>query len=280
MVDIGKMNKLTVVKMVDFGLYLDGDERGEILLPQNAVPENVEVGDELDVFIYFDSEDRIIATTQEPFVMVGEFALLRCIDVSAVGAFLDWGLYKNVLVPFREQKMKMQVGRSYLVFLYVDEESDRIVASAKIDRFLDNEMPFFEPGDEVDIIVGDLTDIGYKAIVNNAFWGVIYLNEVFEPLNKGEKMKAYVKKVREDDKIDLSIHRYGYRKVEDSLQKILDKIEQEGGEIQLSDKSSPEEIYDVFGISKKTFKQAIGALYKQRLIDISKDSIKRLRSHE
>lgn len=280
MVDIGKMNKLTVVKMVDFGLYLDGDERGEILLPQNAVPENVEVGDELDVFIYFDSEDRIIATTQEPFAMVGEFALLRCIDVSAVGAFLDWGLYKNVLVPFREQKMKMQVGRSYLVFLYVDEESDRIVASAKIDRFLDNEMPFFEPGDEVDIIVGDLTDIGYKAIVNNAFWGVIYLNEVFEPLNKGEKMKAYVKKVREDDKIDLSIHRYGYRKVEDSLQKILDKIEQEGGEIQLSDKSSPEEIYDVFGISKKTFKQAIGALYKQRLIDISKDSIKRLRSHE
>ncbi|MDD2411310.1 MAG: S1-like domain-containing RNA-binding protein [Bacteroidales bacterium] len=280
MVDIGKMNKLTVVKMVDFGLYLDGGERGEILLPQNAVPENVEEGDELDVFIYFDSEDRIIATTQEPFAMVGEFALLRCVDVSAVGAFLDWGLYKNVLVPFREQKMKMQVGRSYLVFLYVDEESDRIVASAKIDRFLDNEMPFFEPGDEVDIVVADLTDIGYKAIVNNAFWGVIYLNEVFEPLNKGEKMKAYVKKVREDDKIDLSIHRYGYRKVEDSLQRILDKIEQEGGEIQLSDKSSPEEIYDVFGISKKTFKQAIGALYKQRLIDISKDSIKRLRSHE
>ncbi len=280
MVDIGKKNKMTVVKMVDFGLYLDGGDRGEILLPQNAVPENVEIGDELEVFIYMDSEDRIIATTQEPFVQVDEFALLRCVDVSAVGAFLDWGLYKNILVPFREQKMKMEKGRSYLVYVYLDQETERIVASAKIDKFLDNEMPFFEPGDEVDIIVGDLTDIGYKAIVNHAFWGVIYLNEVFEPLNKGDKMKAFVKKVREDDKIDLSIHRYGYRKVEDSLQKILDKMEQEGGEIKLSDKSSPEEIYDVFGISKKTFKQAIGSLYKQRLIEISKDSIKRLRSHE
>jgi predicted RNA-binding protein (virulence factor B family) len=280
MVDIGKKNKMTVVKMVDFGLYLDGGDRGEILLPQNAVPENVEIGDELEVFIYMDSEDRIIATTQEPFVQVDEFALLRCVDVSGVGAFLDWGLYKNILVPFREQKMKMEKGRSYLVYVYLDQETERIVASAKIDKFLDNEMPFFEPGDEVDIIVGDLTDIGYKAIVNHAFWGVIYLNEVFEPLNKGDKMKAFVKKVREDDKIDLSIHRYGYRKVEDSLQKILDKMEQEGGEIKLSDKSSPEEIYDVFGISKKTFKQAIGSLYKQRLIEISKDSIKRLRSHE
>ena len=280
MVNIGKKNKMTVVKMVDFGLYLDGGDRGEILLPQNAVPENVEIGDELEVFIYLDSEDRIIATTQEPYVQIDEFALLRCVDVSSVGAFLDWGLYKNILVPFREQKMKMEKGRSYLVFVYLDQETERIVASAKIDKFLDNEMPFFEPGDEVDVIVGDLTDIGYKAIVNNAFWGVIYLNEVFEPLNKGQKMKAYVKKVREDDKIDLSIHRYGYRKVEDSLQKILDKIEQEGGEIMLSDKSSPEEIYDVFGISKKTFKQAIGSLYKQRLIDITKDSIKRLRSHE
>jgi predicted RNA-binding protein (virulence factor B family) len=276
MVELGRVNSLTVVKLVDFGLYLDGSEKGEILLPQNAVPENCKVGDVLDVFIYLDSEDRIIATTERPYAMVDEFVLLRCVDVTKIGAFLDWGLYKDLLVPFREQKMNMVVGRSYLVYVYIDHETERIVASAKLDKFLDNVPPEYEPGDEVDIIIADQTDIGYKAIIDHTFWGVIYENEVFEPLNKGEHMKAYIKKIREDDKIDLSLHRYGYRKVEDNLQRILDKLDENGGEIMISDKSSPEDIYDMFGISKKTFKQAIGSLYKQRLIDISPKSIRKI----
>lgn len=276
MVELGRVNQLTVVKLVDFGLYLDGGEQGEILLPQNVVPENCQVGDVLEVFIYLDSEDRIIATTERPYAMVDEFAMLRCVDVTKIGAFLDWGLYKDLLVPFREQKMNMLVGRSYLVYVYIDHETERIVASAKLDKFLDNVPPEYEPGDEVDIIIADQTDIGYKAIIDNTFWGVIYENEIFEPLNKGEHMKAYIKKIREDDKIDLSLHRYGYRKVEDNLQRILDMLEENGGEIMISDKSSPEEIYDRFGISKKTFKQAIGSLYKQRLIEILPKSIRKI----
>ncbi len=280
MVEIGKVNQLSVVKFVDFGLYLDGFEKGEILLPQNVVPDGVEVGDILDVFIYTDSEDRIIATTEHPFAKVGEFAMLRCVDVSKVGAFLDWGLYKDLFVPFREQKMKMIAGRSYLVYVYLDMESDRVVASAKIDKYLDRSIPEYNPGDEVKVVIADKTDIGYKAIVEHAFWGVLYDNEVFAPLNKGEIMTVYVKKVREDDKIDLTLHRYGYRKVEDTLQLILTRLEQQGGEIRLSDKSSPEDIYAAFGISKKTFKQAIGSLFKQRLIEITETSIKKRNKHE
>ncbi|MEI6348568.1 MAG: S1-like domain-containing RNA-binding protein [Bacteroidota bacterium] len=275
MLEIGRKNKLAVVKEVDFGLYLDGGEKGEILLPRNAVPEIWNIGEELEVFIYLDSEDRIIATTQVPFVMVGEFALLRCVAVTKIGAFLDWGLQKDLLVPFREQKMNMIEGRSYLVHTYLDHETERIVASAKLDKYLDNIPPEYNPGDEVNIIVADQTDLGYKVIVDHAFWGIVYENEVFTPLNKGENLKAFVKKVREDEKIDLSLHRYGYRKVEDNLQRILDKLDEKGGEIKISDKSSPEDIYDMFGISKKTFKQAIGSLYKQRLIDIFYDSIKK-----
>lgn len=274
MLQIGKMNRLSVVKLVDFGLYLDGSEKGEILLPQNVVPEGVQVGDEIDVFIYTDSEDRIIATTEHPFARVGEFALLRCVDVTNIGAFLDWGLYKDLFVPFREQKMKMIAGRSYLVYVYLDLETERVVASAKIDKYLDRTIPDYNPGDEVQIIVADYTDIGYKVIVEHQFWGVLYENEVFTALNKGEKRTAYVKKVREDGKIDLTLHRYGYRKVEDTLEQILIRIQQQGGEIMLSDKSTPEDIYEAFGISKKTFKQAIGSLFKQRKIEITENSIK------
>lgn len=274
MLQIGKMNRLSVVKLVDFGLYLDGSEKGEILLPQNVVPEGVQVGDEIDVFIYTDSEDRIIATTEHPFARVGEFALLRCVDVTNIGAFLDWGLYKDLFVPFREQKMKMIAGRSYLVYVYLDLETERVVASAKIDKYLDRTIPDYNPGDEVQVIVADYTDIGYKVIVEHQFWGVLYENEVFTALNKGEKRTAYVKKVREDGKIDLTLHRYGYRKVEDTLEQILIRIQQQGGEIMLSDKSTPEDIYEAFGISKKTFKQAIGSLFKQRKIEITENSIK------
>ena len=266
MVEVGRKNKLAVVKEVDFGLYLDGGEKGEILLPTNAVPAEWEIGKELEVFIYRDSEDRIIATTDTPFAMVGEFAMLECVAVTNIGAFLDWGLFKDLFVPYREQKVKMIVGRWYLVHVYLDYETERVVASAKIDKFLDNIPPEYNPGDEVNVIVAEHTDLGYKVIVDHAFWGIVYENEVFTPLNKGEKLIAYVKKVRDDEKIDLSLHRYGYRKVEDNLQRILEKLDSQGGEIFLSDKSSPDDIYEVFGISKKTFKQAIGGLYKQKLI--------------
>jgi uncharacterized protein len=276
MVEVGHKNKLAVVKEVDFGLYLDGGERGEILLPSNSVPADWEIGKELDVFIYRDSEDRIIATTETPYAMVGEFAMMKCISLTNIGAFLDWGLAKDMFVPFREQKVKMIVGRWYLVHVYLDFETERVVASAKIDKFLDNIPPEYNPGDEVNIIVAERTDLGYKVIIDHAFWGILYENEVFTELNKGQILKAYVKKIREDDKIDLSLHRYGYRKVEDNLQRILDKLESEGGEVFLSDKSSPEDIYDMFGISKKTFKQAIGNLYKQKLIDITTQSIKKI----
>ncbi len=276
MVEVGRKNKLVVVKEVDFGLYLDGGEKGEILLPTNTVPAEWEVGKELEVFIYRDSEDRIIATMDSPFAMVGEFAMLECVAVTNIGAFLDWGLYKDLFVPYREQKVKMTAGRWYLVHIYLDFETERVVASAKIDKYLDNVPPEYNPGDEVDIIVAERTDLGYKVIIDHTFWGVLYENEVFSDLNKGEKLKAYVKKVREDDKIDLSLQRYGYRKVEDNLQRILDELDRQGGEIMISDKSSPDEIYDVFGISKKTFKQAIGGLFKQKLIDITPQSIKKI----
>jgi len=273
MIKIGKINSLKVVKEVDFGVYLDGEEKGEILLPNNVVPENCQVDDILDVLIYLDSEDRIIATTDKPFVYVDEFALLRCVAVTNIGAFLDWGLYKDVLVPFREQKVKMQDGRSYLVYLYLDHESERIVASAKIEKFLDNIIPEYEPGEEVNLIVADQTDLGYKVIINHTHSGILYNDEVFTELNKGENLKGYIKKVRDDDKIDLTLHRYGYRKVEDTLSKIINYIELNGGTTNITDKSAPEIIYDTFGVSKKTFKQAIGALYKQKQIIITENGI-------
>jgi len=274
MVEIGNYNNLRIVKELDFGVYLDGEEKGEILLPIKQVPPNVEVDDFIEVFIYNDSEDRIIATTKEPFAIVGDFVLLRTVDVTAVGAFMDWGLVKDLLVPFREQKAKFEAGRSYIVRVYLDENTQRIVASAKLDRFLDKTPAKYIEREEVDLLIQSKTDLGYKAIVNNLHWGMLYENEIFKELKVGQKIKGYIKKVREDDKIDLYLTKQGYTKVDKISQNVLHVLEDNSGFLPINDKSAPETIYKTFEISKKNFKKAIGSLYKHRLITIEKGGIR------
>lgn len=274
MIKIGKYNTLTVVKVVDFGMYLDGEERGEILLPNEYVPQNCFPDDSLKVFIYFDSEDRIIATTETPEILVGEFAYMKVVSVSKTGAFLDWGLRKDLLVPFREQRVRMEEGRSYLVYAYVDEETDRIVATAKIEKYLDRTPADYEPWQEVDVLIARPTDLGYAVIVNHAHWGVIYRNEIFQPLRIGQKLKAYIKEIRPDGKIDLVLQKPGYDQIALLSQQILKKIRDNGGALDVSDKSSPEMIYQLFGCSKKNYKKAIGALYKQGIIELQEEEIR------
>ena len=274
MADIGKLNKLRVVKEVDFGIYLDGGIHGEILMPKRYVPEDCKPEDIIETFIYMDSEDRIIATTEKPYAMIDEFALLTVVSVNSVGAFLDWGLMKDLLVPFSEQTVKMEEGKPYMVYIYLDNESRRIVASAKLDQFLDNKPPIFEVGDAVDLIICSKTEIGYKAIVNNTWWGILYGNEVFQHLSKGQHIKGYIKKVREDDKIDLSLFKPHYAKVDDISAIIMERLEERGGFLEVTDKSSPETIYDVFGVSKKAYKMAIGKLYKEKMIMLEKNGIR------
>ncbi len=274
MVQVGQTNNLRVVKMVSIGCYLDGEEHGEILLPRRYVPENIEVDQYIDVFIYFDSEDRIIATTEEPKLKLGKIAMLKVVSVTHAGAFLDWGLSKDIFVPFKEQKQRMEVGNWYIVGLYIDYETNRLAASAKIDKFLDNTPPEYEVGQEVDILVYGKTDLGYNAIVNNAHWGVLYENEVFRHLSRGKRLTAYIKKVRDDEKIDLILQKPGYEKVDEISTGILDKLEKNNGVLWLTDKSAPEEIYGLLGISKKVFKKAIGALYKAKLITLEENAIR------
>jgi len=274
MAQIGRLNKLRVVKELDFGVYLDGDELGEILLPQKFVPTDYEKDGMIDVFVYLDSEDRLIATTEKPLAMVEEFAFLKVDSVTKFGAFLDWGLPKNLLVPFREQKQKMEEGKFYVVYIYVDEESRRIAASAKLDKFLDLKPIKYIEGEEVELLICDKTDIGYKAIIEGAHWGVLYKNEVFQKLEKGQQINGFIKKIREDNKIDLSLQKTGYKNVDEVSDKILTLLKEQDGFIPVTDKSPPEIISDIFGISKKTFKKSIGVLYKKRLISIEKDGIK------
>ena len=277
MTEIGKYNNLRVVKFLDFGIYLDGEEKGEILLPIKEVPPNLEVDDLIEVFIYNDSEDRIIATTREPFAIVGDFAFLRVQEVNQVGAFLDWGLVKNILVPFREQKMKMEKERFYVVYIYLDEETQRIVASAKIDKFIDKTPSNFEIDQEVDLMILHRTDLGYNALINNTYSGVLYENEIFQKLYVGQKIKGFIKNIREDDKIDLYLQKPGYDKIDSVSEMIIEEIKQNNNFLNLTDKSNPQDIYDVFSISKKNFKKAIGKLYKKKIISIDKDGIRLLK---
>lgn len=272
-IELGKFNILEVVKEVDFGMYLDGGEEGEILLPQRYVPEGCEPGDELNVFIYLDNEERLVATTLTPLVQVGEFACLEVAWVNEYGAFLNWGLMKDLFVPFREQKMKMLVGNKYVVHAHIDEESYRIVASAKVDRYLSKDMPSYEAGEEVNILIWQKTDLGFKAIIENKYGGLLYDSEIFQPLRTGDTLKAYIKQVREDGKVDLILQKPGFEKVDDFAKTLLQYIKDNGGRISLNDKSPAEEIYDTFGISKKTFKKAVGDLYKRRLILLEEGGI-------
>ena len=271
---LGKYNQLEVVKEVDFGVYLDGGDDGEILLPSRYVPEGCKPGDVLNVFIYLDNEERLIATTLQPKVQVGEFACLEVAWINEYGAFLDWGLMKDLFVPFREQKMKMQKGRSYVVHAHVDEESYRIMASAKVERYLSKEKPDYQPGQEVEIMIWQRTDLGYKAIVENQYSGLIYQGEIFKSLEPGMKLIAYIRQVREDGKIDLTLQKDGQKKVEDFSEVLLQFIKDQGGHTLLNDKSAAEDIYEAFGVSKKTFKKAVGDLYKKRLIVLEEGGIR------
>ena len=277
-IKLGKFNQLEVVKEVDFGVYLDGGDSGEILLPTRYVPEGCKPGDLLNVFIYLDNEERLIATTLTPLVQVGQFAYLEVNWVNQYGAFLDWGLMKDLFVPFREQKMKMQVGRKYIVYVYIDEESYRIVATAKVDRYLSKQTAEYQPGEEVDILIWQKTDLGFKAIIDNKFGGLLYDSEIFTPLYTGMQLTAFVKQVREDEKIDLMLQKPGFEKVDSFAEELLLYIKEHGGTIQYTDKSSADEIYDVFGVSKKTFKKGIGELYKKRLIVLGDSSISLVKS--
>ncbi len=274
MIEIGKYNQLTVSRFSDPGAYLEDDEENEILLPNKYVSDDLREDDKIEVFVYKDSEDRPVATTLNPYVVMDEFAYLEVRDVSDVGAFLDWGLEKDLLVPFREQSKKMEVGKRYFVFVYFDYQSERIVASGKIGQFTRNEFIELEEDDEVDLMVCNKTELGVNVIINNLYEGLIYHNEIFRPINAGDKIKGYIKAIRDDDKIDVSLEKYGYDSIEPNAQLILNKLKFEGGFLALSDKSNPELIKDTLQMSKKSFKKSIGSLYKQKLISIEDDGIR------
>jgi predicted RNA-binding protein (virulence factor B family) len=276
MINVGQIYELEVVKAVEFGFYLDAENLGEVLLPNKFAPDDVAIGDTVEVFLYHDSEGRPIATNQEPKALVGEFAYLKVVSDSAVGAFLDWGLDKDVLVPFAEQHRPMEVDHSYLVYLYIGMDG-RITASSKIDKFLDDEKPHdFKPQQKVDLIIANSTDLGYKAIINHSHWGVLYKNEVHQRLSFGQYKKGFIKHVRPDGKIDLSLQ--GGKETRDKYAKIiLNYLNKQDGFAPVHDKSDPALISDLFGMSKGAFKKAIGGLYKQRIISIEKDGIRLLK---
>ena len=273
MVEIGKYNELEVLKKVDFGIYLQAGEL-EILMPLKYVPEGTEPGDIIKCFIYRDSEDRLIATTLTPFAIVDEYAYLQVKDVNSLGAFLDWGLEKDLLVPFREQLQTMEVGRKYIVRVFLDETSQRIAASAKINKFIQKKDIYLEENDKVDLLISGVTDMGFNAIINNRYMGLLYNNEVFENLRTGDRTKGYVKKIREDYKIDVSLQKSGYEHVSDVKTDVLNVLSQNDGFLELGDKSSPEEIYRKLKMSKKAYKKVIGSLFKERLIEITDKGIK------
>lgn len=273
MLKIGNYNRLPVSRIVDFGLYLDAGSGIEILLPTRYITGIPKPGDEMDVFVYKDSENRLIATTVRPYATVGEFAYMTVKDTNNVGAFLDWGIMKDILVPFREQRAKMRKGGVYLVYVYLDDATKRIVASAKIEKFLGNLIPDYSVGDVVDALIIDRTDIGFKAIVDNKFYGMIYDSDIFKPFEIRQKIKACVKNVRSDGKIDLYPGEASHDRTETLSENILDYMRHNGGVMWLTDKSSPDEIKKQFSCSKKDFKKSIGHLYKLRLIEIRNDRI-------
>ncbi len=274
MVEPGKTYTLNVIRETDNGVYLDGENLGEILMPRKFVDEDVRQSGRATVFVYSDSEDRLVATTEDPYAEAGEFAFLEVVETNRYGAFLDWGLPKHLLVPFSEQKVTMTTGKFYLVHVFTDNKTNRVAASAKVGKFLDNNVPQYILGDEVQLLIAEETDTGYKAIVDNAYWGMLYKNQLHTTLSLGIKMKAYVNKVREDGKIDLLSEKPGYEKIDAMAEKLLLILKANNGFIALTDKSSPDIIQAILGMSKKNFKKAVGQLYKRRYIDFKSDGIK------
>lgn len=271
---LGRWNSLIITRYTDHGAYLDGGTAGEILMPKQYVDPATVVGDEVEVFVYLDQSERLVATTEQPLAQVGDFAFLKVAWTNEYGAFLDWGLMKDVFVPFSEQKMRMQQGRSYIVHIHIDEESKRIVASAKIDRYLSEDFPPYRVGDAVDILVWQRSDLGFKAIVDQTFSGLIYGNEIYGHIQTGDRLTAYVKRVREDGKIDLSLQALGMAHVEDFAEQLLSELEREGGFLPYTDKSDSHDIALRFGVSKKAFKRAVGTLYKARAIVLTDEGIR------
>ena len=276
MLKIGRSYELDVVKAVDFGFYLDAENLGEILLPSKFAPKDLVEGDFIEVFLYHDSEGRPVATTQTPKIRVGEFAYLEVVANTSVGSFLDWGLDKDLLVPFSEQHRPMEIGKSYLVHAYINKADDRIVASSNIDKIIDDDKAHdYKPEQAVNLIIANSTDLGYKAIINNSHWGVLYKNEVHQRLSFGQSIKGFIKNIRPDGKIDLSLQG-GQVTRDKNATLILDYLRNENGFAPVHDKSDPKLIADLFGMSKGAFKKTIGGLYKQRVISIEEDGIRLL----
>jgi uncharacterized protein len=272
--ELGKYNHLSVTRLAANGAYLDGGDWGEILLPGKLVKDGLTAGDAVDVFVFKDSLDRLTATTEKPFAVVGEFAHLRVTSITPVGVFLDWGLGKELLAPFREQKQRMEQGKFYIVYLYIDTQTNRIVASSRLDHFMSKDDPEYTVGEEVNLMVEGRTDLGYKVIINSRSRGIVYHNEVFRKLEIGEKTTGYIKKIREDGKVDVIVDKPGVEKIDKLSQKILEILREQGGFIAVHDQTDPQTIYRLFGVSKKTLKKAIGGLYKKRLISLDSDGIR------
>ncbi|PZD78331.1 S1 RNA-binding domain-containing protein [Mesonia sp. K7] len=273
MLAIGEFHTLEIDRDTAPGLFLKDNVGNEVLLPNKYKPESFEIGDEIKVFVYLDHEERPVATTLNPYVHLDDFAFLKCVEVSKIGAFLDWGLEKHLFVPFKEQAYPMKKEEWYLVFCYLDEETNRLVASSKVNHFLDNSEITVEPYEEVELIVTNKTDLGFNVIVNKLHQGLIYHDEIFQDLKTGDQLTGWVKKTRKDNKIDITLQRPGYRSIEPNTETILNELVLNDGFLPLHDKSSPEEIKDILQMSKKSFKKAVGTLYKKKKIDIKPNGI-------
>ncbi|EOW6614817.1 S1 RNA-binding domain-containing protein [Vibrio fluvialis] len=275
MINVGQINNLEVVKITDFGVFLDAGEFGTTLLPKRFAPEGVELGHFVDVFLYFDSENQLAATTETPIAKVGEWGLMKIEGVNTTGAFVNWGIKdKDLLVPYSEQRARFAVGQNILVYVYTDKASGRIVGTTKFNKLLDKTPAKYAQNEQVDLIIAERSDLGYKAIINGQHWGMIFPSDVFGKLFIGKKLKGYIKNIREDGKIDLALQKVGVAKMDDLSEKILETLQKKGGFLPLSDKSTPEAIFATFRTSKGTFKKTIGGLFKQGKILIEKDGIR------
>jgi nucleic acid-binding protein yitL len=273
-IKLGDYNRLAIVKEVDFGIYLDGGDEGEILLPKRYVPENCKPGDELEVFLYLDQDERLIATTQEPLAKVGEFACLEVAWVNQYGAFLNWGLMKDLFCPFHEQKQRMEIGNRYVVAVFIDEESYRIAASAKVEHFFATDFPPYQPGEKVDLLVWQTTDLGFKVIIDHAYPGLVYRSQVFKSIRIGDCLQGYIMGVRPDGKIDVSLQPHGRQQTTDFAETLLQYLKDHDGFCELGDKSDAQDIKHRFEVSKKVYKKAIGDLYRRRLITLEDAGIR------
>ena len=273
MIKIGDYNTLEILRETDQGLYIADEEGNEVLLPNRYVPKEFKIWDKIEVFVYLDNEERPVAVTDKPYIKVNEFAMLRCNQVTAHGAFLDWGLLKELFCPFKEQAYKMKAGSWYLVYCYLDEKTGRLVASSKTNSFLDNKDLTVSPFEEVDLIVSHPSEIGMNVIVNEKHTGLIFKEDIYKDLSIGDRLKGYVKKIRPDNKLDISLGKIGYRNIEPNAETIMIELEDNSGFLALTDKSDPEAIKEILQMSKKSFKKAVGSLYKQHLIEIKDDGI-------